>query len=188
MSINGGTGALSTWNANLISTTRKEIDVTPDAANLEYEAAGADLGANNPVPWHKIDFAVDSSIGETLLEERITGFTINVDNQSIPVYTFNRARTGRDVYQSQILVTGTFDYYASNGEFNDLQKAFGGSGTPAIVAEFGVGGGAPIILTIPFAVLGPSPIPSGGVNDLTYRNVSFRGLAAGVGEGAINLS
>ena len=189
ISINGGTGGLSTWSANFISSTRKEISVTPAVADLEYETAGADLGENNPVPWHKIDFAVDSTIGETLLEERITGFTINVDNQSIPVYTFNRARTVRDVYQSQIIVTGNFDYYASNGEFNDLNKAFGSAGSPAIVAEFGVGGGAPIILTIPFVVLDVKPIPSGGNNELIYRNVSWRGLAADPGTlGAINLT
>ena len=189
MSINGGTGGLSTFSANLISSTRKEIDVTPSVADLEYETAGADLGENNPVPWHKTDLAVDSTIGETLLEERITGFTINVDNQSIPVYTFNRARTIRDVYQSQIIVTGTFDYYAANGEFGDLSKAFGSAGSPAIVATFGIGGGAPIILTIPFVVLDVKPIPGGGNNELIYRNVSWRGLAADPGTlGAINLT
>lgn len=189
MSINGGTGALSTFNATLISSTRKAITVAPAVADLEYESAGADLGENNPVPWHKIDFAVASGIGETALEERITSFSINVDNQSIPVYTFNRARTVRDVYQSQILVTGTFDYYAANGTFSDLNKAFGSAGTPAIVAEFGVGGGAPIILTIPFVVLDVKPIPSGNNNELVYRNVSWRGLAADPGTlGAINLT
>lgn len=197
MSINGGTGGLSTWSGTFISTTRKNAtSVTPTATSLEFETTGPTLGTDNPVPWHKIKFDINDNIGDADLESRVTAFTINIDNQPVPVMTFNRARTARDVYISQLIATGTFTYYGiadSPGDaiFKPLNKVVGSpSGTPGVVATFGVesaGGTDEIVLEMPFLVLDLKPIPSGGPNELIYRQVNYRALAGAAGSGAINL-
>lgn len=181
MTITAATGALSTWSASFISTTADNTTATVDEANLEFEVTGATADPNLPVPWHEIAVSFNANIGESDLEDRVTNLTINIDNQAVPIYTFNRARTMRDVFAGQIIVTGSFTYFAENGAFSQLNKIAG----PLSVV---FGSGTPITLTVPFIAIGPGPIPSGGLNEVIYRTVEFRGLSSGAGQGAINLS
>lgn len=181
MTITAATGALSTWNASFISTTADQGNVTLNAANLEFEATGATADPNIPVPWHQITTSFNANIGETDLEDRVTQISMSIDNQAVPIYTFNRERTMRDVFAGQILVTGSFTYFAEDGAFSQLNKIAG-----PLSMVFGTG--SPITLTVPFLALGVAPIPSGGLNEVIYRTVEFRGLSSGAGQGAINLS
>lgn len=181
-SVNGTTGGLLTWSASLLSTTRQEQSGVPSASSLEFEGTG-DLGVNNPVPWHGADFDVGSGIGVADIKNRITGWQMNVNNQTIKMQTFNRARTARDLYNAQIIVGGNFTYFSEDGPFEDLNKVFG---PPGLVLT--LGGSSPIVLTVPKVVLDVKPVPSGGPNEIITRNVTFIGLAGGPGQGAINLS
>ena len=180
--VNGTTGGLLTWNASLMSTTRDDSSGAPSAGSLEFEGTG-DLTVNNPVPWHGADFDIGSGIGVSDLKNAITGWQVNVDNQTIPMQTFNRARTRRDLYNAQIIVGGNFTYFSEAGSFTALNKVFG---PPGLVLT--LGSGSPIVLTIPKVVLDVKPIPSGGPNEIIVRNVTFIGLAGAPGSGSINLS
>jgi hypothetical protein len=180
--VNGSTGGLLTWNASMMSTTRAEQAGTPAAASLEFEGT-TDLTVNNPVPWHGADFDIGSGIGVSDLKNAITGWQVNVDNQTIKMQTFNRARTARDLYNAQIIVGGNFTYFSEAGSFTTLNKLFG---PPGLVLT--LGSSSPIVLTIPKVVLDVKPIPSGGPNEIITRNVTFIGLAGAPGSGSINLS
>jgi hypothetical protein len=137
--------------------------------------SGTSLGAGSPVPYFESNLAF-SSIGEAGVSDLITGWTINIVNNTQPVWTFNGERSPRDIYQGQMEVTGSFTYYSDDGDFSRLVNG----STLTITLGDSLGAGA-LKLFSPYLALDPRPITSGGVNEITSREVNFRCLGAASG-------
>ncbi len=187
ITVSGSAGGLITHSTSIISTTREDSTGLPSTSDLVFETTGDQLGRVNPVPWHQADFAVDVTIGEDVAD-RVTEWSIDVTNNSVPTDTFNRARTRRDIYQGEMEVTGTFTYYADSTVFAELARRFGSAGSPAITLTLGASDPSPIVLTMRSCALDPAPIPASDLNTLIFRQVSFRALATTPSFASLTLS
>lgn len=173
--LTGNLGGLVTFEAGVVASSRDKVDTVPSLGSFTFES-GTSFGAGTPVPYFesKLEFG-GVGIGESL-SDRITAWTITMTNNSTPVYTFNGSRFPRDIYQGEGVVEGSFTYYSDTGSFATLND--GGSLT--ITLGVGLGAGARKIV-IPFLALNPRPIPSPGMNEVTSRTVSFRGIGDATG-------
>jgi len=174
--INGNLGGLVTFEAGIIASSRTTVNTVPSIASFTFES-GSSFGAGTPVPYHEtcVDFG-GIGIGESNLSERITAWSVTVTNNAVPVYTFNKSRFPRDIYQGQAVVEGSFTYYSDTGSFSTLNDG----GSMEITLGVGLGAGARK-LKVPYLALNPRPIPSPGLNEVTTRTVSFRGLGDATG-------
>lgn len=138
----------------------------PAASALAFETGGTS-DDSNPIPYYASNFTVTGS-GESSLAERITDWSLTVNNNVNPIYTFN----GEPFAQGMVLgfrqVTGSFSYYSPDGTFVET-LTHGASAT----ITFGS-----ITLTLPHLGFGRAPIPSPGPGNPTVRNVEFTGFAA----------
>jgi hypothetical protein len=151
---------------------------TPAASELAFETDPQTTDDSNPIPYWASTFApVDT--GETnvttTLADQITDWSITINNNPTPIYTFNGEQFAQDIVLGMLNVTGTFSYYSPNGKF--VEKFTHGAN---LTITFGS-----ITLTIPYMAFGASPIPSPGPNSATIRNVTFTGLARSSSEPAI---
>lgn len=148
----------------------------PAASALAFETAGAS-DDSNPVPYYASNFTVTGS-GESNLADRIMDWSISVNNNANPIFTFNGESFAQDILLGMQEVTGTFSYYAADGVFVE-QLTHGAT----LTITFGS-----ITINCPFIAFGPSPIPSPGPNAPTVRNVQFRAFAASSSAPAIYYS
>lgn len=180
LSVTGSAGNIIDYTIGFMSTTRESSTDKPAATSLDAETAGDDSGSTNPVAWHNVLLTFNETAAEGIGEEvdlfqRVTDWTVDLTNNTIPLDTFNRARTKRDLYQGELEVTGSFTYYAPEGVFRSLNKIFGSDSQAGIKIEMGEVD--PITLELTLVILDPAPIPGPGVNELVTRNVTFRALA-----------
>jgi len=175
MTLNGNLGGLVSWEAEILASSLGDTSVTPTFPGGFTFESGASLGAGSPVPYFESNLAF-SSIGETGVSDLITGWTINIVNNSQPVWTFNGERSPRDIYQGQMEITGSFTYYSDDGTFSRLVNG----STLTITLGDSLGAGA-LKLFSPYQALDPRPMSSGGVNEITSREVNFRCLGAASG-------
>lgn len=142
---------------------------TPTTANLSFEPVQA-ADDSNPLPYWASTFS-PTGTGETnittTLADQITDWTITINNNTIPVYTFNGEQFAQDIVLGQLQVSGTFKYYSPNGKF--VEKLSNGA---AITMTFGS-----TTITLPYIAFGACPIPGPGPQNLTERSVNFTGFA-----------
>lgn len=170
--LNGNLGGLSTWEMEVLASSLGDTSVTPTFPGGFTFESGSSLGAGSPIPYFETNLAFGGSgIGESGVSDLITAWTITVNNNAIPQWTFNGERTPRDIYMGQMEVTGSFTYYSDDGDFSRLIN--GSSLTITLGDSLGAGA---IKLFSPYLALDPRPITSGGVNEITTREVNFRCL------------
>ncbi len=172
--LNGNLGGLTTWDATLQASSRGDTSTAPTTADFTFES-GSDLGAGSPVPWHQTSLAF-SGLGEAGVADRIREWSVSVSNNTTPTWTFNGERTPRDIYQGQMEITGSFDYYSDDEDFSSLTNG----STLTITLGTDLGAGA-ITLFSPYLALDPRPIKIDGVNDLATRSVQYRMLGSSSG-------
>ncbi len=139
----------------------------PVVSDLAFESAGLS-DDSNPVPYYASDFTVTGS-GESSLSDRIMDWNITVNNNPTPIYTFNGTNTAIDIILGMRQVSGTFSYYAPDGQF--VENLTHGA---TCTITFGS-----TTIHLPFMVFDRSPIPSPGANAPCVRQVNFRSVAAG---------
>jgi len=177
MTLNGNLGGLVGWEAEIQASSLGDTSTTPAFPGGFTFESGASLGAGSPVPYFESGFAFGAGgLGETGVSDLITGWTMNINNNTQPVWTFNGERSPRDIYQGQMEITGNFTYYSDDGDFARLKNG----STLTITFGDSLGAGA-LKLFSPYLALDPRPITSGGVNEITSREVNFRCLGAAIG-------
>lgn len=137
----------------------------PAATDLAFETVGS-ADDSNPIPYYASNFTLTGS-GETDISERITDWNININNNAVPIYTFNGENFAQDIILGMQVVTGSFSYYSPDGTF--VERLTNGA---AATITFGS-----ITITLPFLGFGRCPIPSPGPNNPTIRNVEFTAYA-----------
>lgn len=156
-----------------ITSAGADFSVTPTLAPAVSDLAFESIGLSddsNPVPYYASDFTVTGS-GEATLTDRIMDWNITVNNNPTPIYTFNGTNSALDIILGMRQVSGTFTYYAPNGQFVE-NLTHGATAT----INFGT-----TVIHLPFLVFDRCPIPSPGPNAPCTRQVNFRGVAAGAG-------
>lgn len=175
MTLNGNPGGLVTWDASLLASSQGNTDIAPTLASFTFES-GSDLGAGTPVPYFESKMEFSGDLGEPDLPDRITNWSITINNNAVPQWTFNGERSPRDIYMGQMKVDGNFEYYSDGEDFTDLLNG----STMTLTLGVGLGAGA-LVLRIPYVVLNERPITVSGPNDLARRTVNFYGLGDSTG-------
>lgn len=168
--INGNNGGNVNYTATIMSSGadfNASVANAPGVSNFSFETAGL-TDDSNPLPYYASNFTIASGTGETDITDRITDYTINVNNNSTPIFTFNGNNFAVDILQGMFEVTGSFSYYMPDGSFV-RNLAHGVRLTITL--------GSSLQITAPFLAFGPYPVPSPGPNDPTQRNVTFRCVA-----------
>jgi len=138
----------------------------PAVTDFAYEPGGT-TDDSNPLPYYSSAFTVTGS-GETNMSERITSWNITINNNSVPIFTFDGNNYASDVLQGIMEVTGSFTYYSPDGTFV-RNLTHGASAT----ITFGS-----TTINMPHMAFGPYPVPMPGVNSPTEREVTFRCVAS----------
>jgi hypothetical protein len=126
----------------------------------------------NPIPYYATAFTISDCSGETSMADRVTDWSIEVNNNSNPIYTFNGSPYPVDIVQGIMEVTGTFSYYSPNGDF----ARFLTHG-----ATLSIRIGTNLFLRCPHIGFDVAPIPAPGMNQPVVRNVTFRCFAQNAG-------
>jgi len=174
MTLNGNPGGNVGYTANIMATSRREVTgVKPTVADFSYEAV-SNLDDSNPVPYWSASFALVGT-GETFgggvsydLEDMINDWTINIDNSSQPVRTFNGNNVATDMVQGLMKITGSFSYYSPTGTFTSTLN-----NGATLTLTLGS-----LVLKSPYVFFTTAPIPNQGMDAVVYRNVQFECLAA----------
>lgn len=167
--LNGNNGGIVTFDANIIGTGADRTNSpanAPAIGDLAYEPGGL-TDDNNPVPYYASNFTVTGS-GEASITDRITDWTITVNNNSNPIYAFNGDNAPADILQGKMVVTGSFTYYSPSGTFvEDLTHG------ATLSITFGT-----IILKSDHLGFGRAPIPAPNMNAPAERRVEFECFAS----------
>ena len=122
----------------------------------------------NPVPYYASQFTLTNCDAEESVTDQVTDWSIEVNNNSNPIYTFNGSPYPVDIVQGIMEVTGSFSYYSPNGQFQRF-LTHGATLTIRI--------GPTHILKCPHVAFDVAPIPTPGMNQPVVRNVTFRMFA-----------
>jgi len=171
--LNGNLGGNVQFTAGMIATGMDADDSgspnAPTVANFSFETAGV-VDDSDPLPYYASSFTIGGDDGEGFdISDRVTAWTLNIDNRSSPIFVFNGNNTAVDVIQGRMIVTGTFSYYSPDGSFVRYLK-HGATLTISL---------GDITLNLPFLAFGPYPVPTPGPDDPVVRNVTFRAVATG---------
>jgi len=176
MTINGNSGGNVNYTAAIQATSRREVTgVKPTTADFSFEAV-SNLDDSNPIPFWQAAFNVtgsgeDFGGGSYTLRDYITDFSLTINNNTQPVYTFNGNNVATDMVQGLMEITGSFSYYSPTGIFTaNLNNG--------CTLDLTLGG---ITLHSPYMFLPTAPVPSGGLNSIITRNVEFSCLATAAG-------
>jgi hypothetical protein len=168
--LNGNMGGVSSFDAAIMSSgadfAESGAPNAPTIANFSFETGGL-ADDSNPLPYWATQFNVTGT-GEDDLADRITAWSLNINNNSVPIFTFNGTNFAVDVLQGRMEVTGSFSYYMPTGKFK-RNLVHGGRLTISL---------GTYQITSPFVAFGPYPVPAPGPNEPTVRNVTFRCLAS----------
>lgn len=139
----------------------------PTASQLAFEPIQS-TDDNNPVPYYASNFNITGS-GESSLVDRITDWNVTINNNVIPIYTFDGKNYAQDIILGMLQVTGSFSYYSSTGTF--VQNL-----THGAVGSISFGG---VIINMPYiAFTSMNTPPSPGPNAPTIRTIQFECIAA----------
>jgi len=156
------TAAVTSAGAGFNSTAAN----APVVTDFAYEPGGT-TDDSNPLPYYASAFTVTGS-GETSMTERITGWSININNNSVPIFTFDGNNYASDILQGMMEVSGSFEYYSPDGTF--VRNLTHGA---SAALTFGAN-----TINLPHMAFGPYPVPLPGPNDPTIRTVQFKAFAS----------
>jgi hypothetical protein len=138
----------------------------PAVTDFAYEPGGT-TDDSNPLPYYASAFTVTGS-GETGMTERITSWQISINNNPVPIFTFDGNNYASDVLLGLMEVSGSFEYYSPDGVFV-RNLTHGASATITFGSR---------TITMPHLAFGPYPVPLPGPNDPTIRTVNFKCFAS----------
>lgn len=176
MTINGNSGGNVNYSVTMQATSRREVTgVKPVVGDFSFEQV-SNLDDSNPIPYWQAAFALtgsgeDFGGGSYNMKDFITAWSITINNNVQPVYTFNGNNVATDMVAGLMEVTGTFSYYTPTGIFTtNLNNG--------CTLDISLGA---LTLHMPYLFLPTAPVPSGGLNSIIVRNVEFSGLATAAG-------
>lgn len=169
MSLSARTGGNVEFSATVVSAGadfNASATNAPAVTDFAYEPGGV-TDDSNPLPYYASAFTVTGS-GETGMTERITSWSININNNSVPIYTFDGNNYPSDILQGMMEISGSFEYYSPDGTFV-RNLTHGATATLTFGAN---------TITLPHLAFGPYPVPLPGPNDPTIRTVQFKAFAS----------
>lgn len=176
MEIRGNNGGVvqSTFRIISAGATWNDTGTAPAVGLLQYETVG-NTDDSNPLPYWAANFSCTGS-GETGdIASKITDWSITINNNLQPVFTFDGNAYASDIVLGQQEVSGNLSYYSTTGSF--VERLTNGA---VITLSLGAN-----TLNIPFTAWGRCPIPNSGPNSLVTRNCEFMGFAKQDGKPAI---
>ncbi len=168
MSLSSRVGGNVEFSASVVSagaTFNATATNAPTVSDFAYEPGGT-TDDSNPLPYYASAFTVTGS-GESDMSSRVTSWSVNINNNSVPIFTFDGNNYASDVLQGIMEITGNFTYYSPDGTFV-RNLTHGASAT----ITFGS-----TTIHLPHMAFGPYPVPLPGPNDPTERTVEFRCVA-----------
>jgi hypothetical protein len=185
MSINGNPDGNAQFSVTIISAGADRVQPASNAPSFE---AGDFTGAleppcppgqmgpvdtnYNPIPYYATAFTISDCSGETSMADKITDWSIEVNNNSNPIYTFNGSPYPVDIVQGIMEVTGSFSYYSPDGTFARFL-------THGATLSIKIGDN--YYLRCPHIGFDVAPIPAPNMNQPVVRNVTFRCFAQNAG-------
>ena len=179
--LSGNPGEIVTYSANLLSAGFEVLNAStaqfpPATTEFPYEPV-SNLDDSNPVPYYASNFTVAGS-GETDLINRVTDWSLTIENNSYALYTFNNSNAPTDILQGQMVVNGSFKIYSPNGAF-----------------VFPLTQGATLSITLGtniiqsgYVAFSTAPVTSsGGLNAPVFRDISFICIAKDANTASIHL-
>lgn len=169
--LKGNPGNIVSYDATIMSagfkilSSSSAVDI-PATSEFSYEPV-SNSDDDNPVPYYASNFTVLGS-GEVNVNQRITDWSITVNNNTYTLYTFNGSNQPTDILQGIMEVNATMQIYSADGSF-----------------AFPLTNGATLSLTLgtnniksDYIAFSKSPVTSsGGLNQPVYRDIEFMALA-----------
>lgn len=177
LSISSAPGQNVSFTATIISSGRKKTSATVNpGSDFTFETvqtpgfSGGVISLSddaNPVPYWKAKFEIVNS-GETDLVNRVMNWTLEVNNNTQPVFVHNGEPFAVDVAQGVMQVTGNFTYYSPDGLFVDALTQ--GASLSITLGDF--------ILKSDHTAFRAAPVPNEGLNTIVTRRVNFECYAS----------
>lgn len=173
MELRGNNGGVAQSTFRIISSGADYNSTNankPSAAALQFETAGS-TDDSNPVPYWATNFSVTGSGESGTLADQIMDWSISVNNNVTPIFTFNGEQFAQSAILGMMQVSGSFSYYSPSGTFVENL-------TNGAVITITVGS---TTITVPFVGWGRCPIPGGSANSPVVRNCEWMGFATASG-------
>lgn len=179
LTISSRPGENVSFSAGVISSGRKKrtgITVTP-ATDFTFETVQTPTFTNgvislndnsNPIPYWKAKFTV-AGTNETDLLNRVSEWTLEINNNSMPVFVHNGEPFAVDVAQGVMQVTGNFTYYSPDGNFIDAMT----QGATLEILQ-----GDAFKLKSDHVAFRQAPVPNEGLNTIVMRRVNYECYAS----------
>lgn len=171
MEIRGNNGGIVTASFGILSTDYSwGTGGSRSAASLTYESVGT-TEDNSPLSYYNSSFAISSSGESSNILNYLTDWSISVNNNVEPIYTLcsDNERAAADLRLGQLVVTGNFSYWSSNGVFvAELQNGAG------LVIDL-----SSVTLTAGKLVFTNQDLPVNDRNQAVARSIQFESMGDG---------